>query len=126
MINNCRRNEMNNNKNNNDSLEYLNGITKQDEFNVPEGYFDQLKDDIIAQTSESNVVSYGKRFQYYTWAVSLAAAIIIGLIVYNTDPTVKKCKTFACLLEQTTVTNEDIQVLEDDNEGGLFDDDELF
>jgi len=99
-------------------------IPKKGDFKVPSGYFDQLTEDIMDRL-EGEVEAVNKRkwrtILYYS--AGIAAVLIIGLFIMNAQET-KECKTFACLLEKTEITSEDIQWLEEEVEMDLLFDEE--
>jgi len=116
---------MNMAKQNEFEIDPFKDIPKSDDFRVPEGYFEALPGEIrdrldkpMGNTAAKNV---WKRRWWYIGAAAAMVVLMFGLLPRNVAD---ECQTFACLLDNTIVTDEDIQWL--DNEVDiemLFDDD---
>ena len=107
-------------------LNQTSGTPSTEKMEVPDGYFDKLESSILAaieEEDESEVASgqnerTTKVFSIRRYAVSAAAvaAVLAGLF-FGTDLFTPKeeCITFACLLEQTDLTEEELIFLYDED-----------
>ena len=76
---------------------------------VPDNYFEGLESRILEQIDEEDktpVRSINMKKSLQLWG-SVAAAFVIGFFFFNTTKT-EECITFACLLEQTTFTEDEL------------------
>ena len=76
---------------------------------VPEGFFAQLEQDILAQTVHASpseqTTAHVVRFRpWMGWTAGVAAALIAIVLVFA-QSTPEECETFACLWEQTDTQN---------------------
>ena len=98
---------------------------QKDEFNVPDGYFEESRTDIFSIAEEQKVIHISNRKRNILWySISAVAATIAIVLTFNIKET-PDCETFACLLEKTTITQEDIEYLEENEEISFFDDEEF-
>jgi hypothetical protein len=83
-------------------------LEETNEFEVPASYFDQLETKITAATDTSKIITF-KRVAFW-----LSAACVVGAIfLYRSFSAKEECKTFACLLQESEFTEEDILLLYD-------------
>lgn len=114
-----------------ENFDFLDQLSKNEEFKVPGGYFDKMKDEIYSKTINTKIIDGKGRFdnnltKKVLYGLSIAAAMVIGFFILNNDSTrTEECKTFACLLEETTLTAEDIEYMEEASDG-IFGDDDYF
>lgn len=92
------------------------GRVKKRDFAVPAEYFSELETTILSKTSdaETPVIRMNQlRNQLKIWS-GVAAAFIIGFLLFNPSKP-QECVTFACLLEQSQLTEDDfLQVYDAD------------
>ena len=79
-------------------------------FQVPHGYFEKLSQSISTAKSITPVVPLWKKDLFKLAWAGAAAAILIFLTLDT--PTKEKCESFACLMEQTDLTPEDLAWVE--------------
>ncbi|MFT7545870.1 MAG: hypothetical protein ACI8YO_002661 [Gammaproteobacteria bacterium] len=108
----------------------INKISKKDEFNIPDGYFedlhksieDKLKSDDKEEHDTAKVIPLNKNRRNWIIYSGIAACIALGLFVIGQNQS-EDCQTFACLLEKTEITDEDIEFLEIQEGDDMFEED---
>lgn len=83
-------------------------IDEKTDMHVPAGYFDKLQATIEAEVTPKKIISL-KRVAYW-----LSAACIVGVIFMILQKSEQEeCKTFACLLKESELTDEELLQLYD-------------
>ncbi|MCB0762426.1 MAG: hypothetical protein KDC12_12945 [Flavobacteriales bacterium] len=85
----------------------------EDGFSTPPDFFGSMHDEIMKEVARDTPVRTISRKR--TWVYWAAAACILGLVSWWTlmREQDKKCVTFACLLEQTHLSTEDLMFIEE-------------
>ena len=129
--------------------EFLKGLSNEAEFETPENYFEQLKKDLDLKMKKSDSEEFVTPEGYFEknsdrlkniassenrrsvrlnsrvlWSVVGGVASVLSIFFLTRSPEEKECVTFACLLEQTTITQEDLEYFEEFEELEFYDDDE--
>ena len=103
---------------------------------VPNGYFSALKSKLMAETEVETAIKAeslsadletGRIIPLHrrrgTWAAVAAVAAMLLLAVTFLQPTEAKCETFACLLEEYELSEQDYMLLDESDLVVLLDDD---
>ncbi len=93
-------------------------LPKKDEFKVPKDYFSQLENEVLAKTAdaETKVVAIGTGSKKVIWYVAAAAACMAFavLLLWPTASPLGSEKSFAELLEETELSEEDVDEIVSD------------
>ncbi|MBI1268312.1 MAG: hypothetical protein GC193_12875 [Cryomorphaceae bacterium] len=85
-------------------------IAETRDFDVPATYFDTLETTIIAAATPTKIINM-KRVAFW-----LSAACVVGAIfLYRNFTAKEECKTFACLLQESDFTEEELLMFYDSN-----------
>ena len=119
----------------------LSGLKEKPDFRMPEGYLDQFESELklklikadknsfripdgYGAESERKLKSISKRKSVITmkrtW-IAAAAVVAVAAMVFFLRPVEEPCETFACLLEQAEITQEDIEYFEEYEEVSFYD-----
>jgi hypothetical protein len=87
------------------------------ELSVPDGYFENMHDEILKSIEntkdEAKVIPISRSRNRYWITVALSAAATGLLLFWMLGMKEEKCETFACLLDQTELSNEDLMILDE-------------
>lgn len=89
------------------------------ELQVPHDFFDSMHSDILNKITTENVetkVIPLKNSNVAFWISTGLSIAAVGLLIFwFLGSQEEECETFACLLEQTELTNDDLMVLDEDD-----------
>lgn len=109
----------------NESFDFLDSITKNETFLVPEDYFAHLIKEIDEKTNENTkLIPTKNRFRKIGFVLAAAAMLVLGIFVFNNKTTADDCMTFACLFENTELNDDELQMLEEESGIELFEEEE--
>ena len=93
------------------------------EMGLPETFFEEQHTAIVASVEKPDTVDGFKRYRSFILSTTVAAAAVIAF-VFALPSEKEKCLTFACLLEQTDLTPEDLLFVDDNDLNEFVDSEE--
>ena len=110
--------------NNSENFDFLDAITKKEDFQIPKDYFSNLERDILRKVDEeTKIIHRPNRFKKWTWAAAIAVSIVIGIYFVNNNKATD-CKSFACLFENSDLSDSELESLEENSGMELFEDED--
>ncbi len=110
-------------RNNDDALKQeaptLFGITKQNNFKVPDGYFDALPEMLVEKRSASTPGVLERLLHAFHWKVAVptfAAVAVILFVIFNTSPMVEDTAIASISVEEVEayLDNEGLYTIDED------------